>query len=110
MQLLLLLLKPVPSATAIMNIDGVDIQRIDRTSLRQRIIAIPQDVAFLLTGTRAKQNLDPFGEATDEECVLFSSRFNYPTTSSLVGGLGGIWTPSNSVWVSDIFLSCPDFA
>jgi len=76
-----------------MNIDSVDIRRIDRTSLRQRVISIPQDVAFLPTGTTIKQNLDPFGEATDEECVSVLESLHISDYMQSCGGLGGNMDP-----------------
>ncbi|KAI0672201.1 multidrug resistance-associated ABC transporter [Trametes maxima] len=52
-------------------IDGVDISKIGVHDLRSRITFIPQD-ATLFSGT-LRDNLDPFGEHTDAECldVLF---------------------------------------
>ncbi|KAI0649819.1 multidrug resistance-associated ABC transporter [Trametes meyenii] len=52
-------------------IDGVDISSIGVHDLRSRITFIPQDAA-LFSGT-LRDNLDPFGEHTDAECldVLF---------------------------------------
>jgi len=52
-----------------MTIDGVAFHRIDRATLRKRIIAVPQDAVFLPDGSSVKLNLDPFSAATDEECL-----------------------------------------
>ncbi|CDO68601.1 hypothetical protein BN946_scf184996.g32 [Trametes cinnabarina] len=48
-------------------IDGIDITTIGLHDLRSRIIFIPQD-ATLFSGT-LRDNLDPFGEHTDVECL-----------------------------------------
>lgn len=41
---------------------------IDRSTLRRRVIAVPQDAVFLPDGTSFKANLDPFAIASDEDC------------------------------------------
>ncbi|THU84317.1 multidrug resistance-associated ABC transporter [Dendrothele bispora CBS 962.96] len=48
-------------------IDGIDITSIGIYDLRSRLTFIPQD-ATLFSGT-LRDNLDPFGEHTDEECM-----------------------------------------
>lgn len=68
MLLLLRLLNPVASCAGELIIDGVSLRTIDRSTLRQRIIAVPQDPTFLPDGTSFRNNLDPFTAATDEEC------------------------------------------
>ncbi|PYI12622.1 P-loop containing nucleoside triphosphate hydrolase protein [Aspergillus sclerotiicarbonarius CBS 121057] len=66
--LLLRLLDPLPSSSQNITIDGVALHRVDRSILRQRIIAVPQDVIFLPDGTSFKENLDPFCLSTETEC------------------------------------------
>lgn len=41
---------------------------VDRISLRERVLTIPQDVVFLPDGTSFQQNLDPFGVSSAEAC------------------------------------------
>ncbi|KAI0366584.1 multidrug resistance-associated ABC transporter [Pilatotrama ljubarskyi] len=48
-------------------IDGIDIASIGLYDLRSRITFIPQD-AILFSGT-LRDNLDPFGDHTDAECI-----------------------------------------
>lgn len=67
--LLLRLLDPLPHCAANMEIDGVPFHRIDRSTLRKRIIAIPQDAVFLPDGSTVRSNIDPLEIATDEECL-----------------------------------------
>lgn len=67
--LLLRLLDPLPSCGENMEIDGLPVHRINRAALRKRLIAIPQDPVFLPDGSSVKSNVDPFAEATGEECV-----------------------------------------
>ncbi|CEJ82215.1 hypothetical protein VHEMI02292 [[Torrubiella] hemipterigena] len=50
-----------------LSIDGVDLQKVDRDTLRQRLTAVPQEPIFLPDGASFSQNLDPTGVATDEE-------------------------------------------
>ncbi|KAF9255059.1 multidrug resistance-associated ABC transporter [Marasmius fiardii PR-910] len=55
-----------PSSGRIL-IDGIDISTIGTYDLRSRLTFIPQD-ATLFSGT-LRDNLDPFNEHTDEECL-----------------------------------------
>ncbi|KAH8693633.1 ATPase-like protein [Talaromyces proteolyticus] len=66
--LLLRLLDPLPMCAENITIDDTPLHKIDRIALRQRIIAIPQDVVFLPDGTTFKSNLDPFAVSTNGEC------------------------------------------
>lgn len=67
--LLLRLLDPLPHCSKNMEIDGIPFSRIDRATLRQRIIAIPQDAVFLPDGSSIKANIDPLAAATPDECL-----------------------------------------
>ncbi|KAI0376568.1 P-loop containing nucleoside triphosphate hydrolase protein [Hypomontagnella monticulosa] len=66
--LLLRLLDPIASCTDRITIDDIPLHKIDRATLRQRIIAVPQDPVFLPDGTSFRTNLDPFGVSTEDEC------------------------------------------
>ncbi|KAF2717369.1 putative ABC multidrug transporter [Polychaeton citri CBS 116435] len=66
--LLLKLLDPVPSLAGNTVIDNIPLHHIDRTTLRQRILAVPQEAVFLPDGSTFRANLDPFGVSTSEEC------------------------------------------
>ncbi|KAK8053968.1 ABC multidrug transporter [Apiospora saccharicola] len=65
---LLKLLDPLPGKAAIANIDQTPLDRLDRPTLRRRIIAIPQEAVFLPDGSTFRANLDPFGAATEADC------------------------------------------
>lgn len=61
---------PTPNSekTNTIFIDGVPLHRVDRTILRERVIAIPQEAVFLPEGRSFRENLDPYGFVTVEEC------------------------------------------
>ncbi|KAK3325989.1 P-loop containing nucleoside triphosphate hydrolase protein [Apodospora peruviana] len=66
--LLLRLLDPLPSCAQNITIDDTPLHKIDRSILRQRIIAVPQDAVFLPDGTSFQANLDPFGSSNEAGC------------------------------------------
>ncbi|KAI0166753.1 putative ABC multidrug transporter [Hypoxylon sp. FL1284] len=71
--LLLMLLDPLPSySTAgeddVLTIDGTPLRCVDRTALRRRVIAVPQEAVFLPDGSSFRANLDPFDAASAAEC------------------------------------------
>lgn len=49
-------------------IDNIPLHRIHRATLRQRLIAVPQDPIFLPDGSSFCANLDPTNTATPVEC------------------------------------------
>ncbi|KAI1639441.1 P-loop containing nucleoside triphosphate hydrolase protein [Biscogniauxia mediterranea] len=65
--LLLKLLEPSPQTPDAVYIDSTALRRIDRSTLRQRIICIPQDAVFLPDGSTFQANLDPSRVATPED-------------------------------------------
>ncbi|KAE9372462.1 ATPase-like protein [Stipitochalara longipes BDJ] len=85
--LLLRLLDPLPSCAENITIDSIPLHKIDRTTLRERIIAIPQDAVFLPDGTSIMSNLDPFNISTEIEC---SSVLEIVGLSALVEQRGGL--------------------
>ncbi|KAF4629796.1 hypothetical protein G7Y89_g8347 [Cudoniella acicularis] len=66
--LLLRLLDPLSSCSQNITIDDTPLHKIDRSTLRQRIIAVPQDPVFLPDGTSFMANLDPFTVSTESDC------------------------------------------
>lgn len=58
--LLLKLLDPIDDTIDNVYMDNISLRRVERATLRQRIIAIPQDVVFLPDGSTFQENLDPF--------------------------------------------------
>ncbi|KAJ5526984.1 ABC multidrug transporter [Penicillium frequentans] len=68
--LLLKFLDPLPNTTgdpAIL-IGNIPLNRIHRSTLRQRLIAVPQDAVFLPDGSTFQENLDPSHISTAAEC------------------------------------------
>lgn len=70
-----------------LNIDGVPLYRIHRDTLRQRLIAVPQDMIFLAAGETFKTALDPYGRATDEECLSALKKVGLSVKIQEAGGL-----------------------
>ncbi|KAI5924949.1 ATPase-like protein [Camillea tinctor] len=66
--LLLRLLDPLASCSHSILIDDTPLHKIDRTTLRQRIIAVPQEPVFLPDGTSYMVNLDPYFTSREDEC------------------------------------------
>lgn len=66
--LLLRLLDPTLETKKDISIDGLPLRRIHRDTLRQRIIAMPQDMVFLAAGETFRAALDPYARASDDEC------------------------------------------
>ncbi|KAF8598207.1 hypothetical protein BDV93DRAFT_498959 [Ceratobasidium sp. AG-I] len=61
-------------------LDGIDVTSIGLDDLRSRLTLIPQD-AVLFTGT-IRENLDPFNEYTDAECIEALQRVHLRTSDS----------------------------
>lgn len=87
--LLLKLLDPRASldASSQILIDGVPLHLVDRATLRQRLIAIPQDAVFLPDGSTFEQNLDPYSTANDAECLEVLQAVDLWTSIESRGGL-----------------------
>ncbi|KAH8897503.1 putative ABC multidrug transporter [Thozetella sp. PMI_491] len=66
--LILKLLDPLQESSENVQIDGIVLARIDRRTLRSRLLAVPQDAVFLPDGSTFQDNLDPFDAATATEC------------------------------------------
>lgn len=62
-------LSPHGSQPPSVTIDGTHLKNINRTILRERIIALSQDAVFLPEGSSFKANLDPWNEASREEAM-----------------------------------------
>ena len=88
--------------------DGVGLDAVDRSALRRRFIAIPQDPVFLPDGSTVRENLDPGvlvlggGDATadsrhsDEECrAVLEAVGLWQAVDELNGG-GGLGAPLNA--------------
>ncbi|KAH8122202.1 multidrug resistance-associated protein [Trichoderma asperelloides] len=67
--LLLRLLDPLPACADGITIDDVSLNRVSRSVLRQRVIAVPQDSVFFPDGHSFKTNLDPYNMSTDSDCT-----------------------------------------
>lgn len=87
--LLLRLLDPVQSSSFTLAIDGLPLREVHRATLRQRLIAVPQDAVFLPDGTSFMRNLDPGDTATEAECKSALEAVNMWEFVSSRGGLSG---------------------
>lgn len=61
------LLHATPDTLDKMTIDGTQLQHLNRQALRQRIIAVPQEMMFLPGTETFRQLLDPDGSLSDEQ-------------------------------------------
>ncbi|KAJ4414299.1 hypothetical protein N0V82_008028 [Gnomoniopsis sp. IMI 355080] len=77
--LLLRLLDPLPTCANNIMIDDIPLHTINRSALRSRIIAVPQDAVFFPNGTSFRKNLDPSATATDEQCKAVLQAVNLET-------------------------------
>lgn len=66
--LFLRLLDPLSSYQDV-EIDGIRLHQVNRSILRQRLICVPQGLVLLPGKRTIKENLDPLGLATHEECL-----------------------------------------
>ncbi|KAL7934413.1 P-loop containing nucleoside triphosphate hydrolase protein [Trichoderma chlorosporum] len=66
--LLLRLFDPLPGSANGITIDGIPLRRVNRSSLRQRVIAVPQDSVFFPDGHSFRMNLDPSNLSTESDC------------------------------------------
>ncbi|KAH9885545.1 P-loop containing nucleoside triphosphate hydrolase protein [Xylariomycetidae sp. FL2044] len=100
--LLLRLLDPLPSSSPSSNnnnnskitIDGTPLGTIDRRTLRQRIITVPQDTVFLPDGTSFRSNLDlavTDGEGEGEQGQRASSSSSSEADCRAVLAKVGLW-------------------
>ncbi|KAJ3499718.1 hypothetical protein NLG97_g96 [Lecanicillium saksenae] len=71
------------------SIDGECLADIDGNVARQRIIAIPQEAAFLPDGTTFRINIDPEGSASDDVCKESLEAVGMWTYVTDHGGLTG---------------------
>ncbi|RYP55071.1 hypothetical protein DL769_010249 [Monosporascus sp. CRB-8-3] len=86
--LLLKLLDPLAETAGNAVIDNTPLRRIDRSALRQRIIAVPQEAVFLPDGSTFRANLDPFDVSTPEECQAVLEAVDLWQFVQERGGLG----------------------
>ncbi|KAM7216440.1 canalicular multispecific organic anion transporter 1 [Rhypophila decipiens] len=93
--LLLRLLDPLPNQSSssssdeqdLITIDDIPLSKIDRSTLRQRIIAVPQDPVFLPDGTSFQTNLDPFDASDSATCQFVLETVNLWAFIQERGGL-----------------------
>jgi ABC-type multidrug transport system fused ATPase/permease subunit len=62
------LLDPTPETSRNILIDDIPMQKINRSALRQRILALPQEAVFLPDGTTFATNLDPLSISNNDDC------------------------------------------
>lgn len=84
---LLRLLDPAPTAGLTFTIDSVDILTTNRTTLRSRIIAVPQECVFLPDGSSIKSNIDPTETISDTECQNILDMVQLAAFAASQGGL-----------------------
>ncbi|KNZ78578.1 ATP-dependent bile acid permease [Termitomyces sp. J132] len=88
------ILRFVDPTSGRISIDGIDISTIGVHDLRSRLTFIPQD-ATLFSGT-LRENLDPFNEHTDAECLDVLQRCHMISTPSASRSASYTASPSTS--------------
>ncbi|KAI1421564.1 putative ABC multidrug transporter [Xylaria sp. FL1777] len=92
--LLLKLLDPVPDTDGSVLIDNAPLHRIDRRTIRQRIIAVPQEAVFLPDGSTFRANLDPTEISTSAECETVLEKVGLLQFVRDRGGLDSSMSPA----------------
>lgn len=85
--LILRLLDPTSDTADNITIDGTPLRRIHRDTLRQRVIAMPQEMVFLAGGESFRTALDPYTKSTDEECQFALDQVRLWSVIQNAGGL-----------------------
>lgn len=85
--LLLRLLDPTSDTAGNIIIDGTPLRRIHRDTIRQRVIAMPQEMVFLAGGESFRTALDPYTKSTDEECQFALDQVKLWSVIQNAGGL-----------------------
>ncbi|KAH6652223.1 putative ABC multidrug transporter [Truncatella angustata] len=88
--LLMRLLDPAPETAEKLTIDGIQLQQLDRETLRRRIIAVPQETIFLAGEETFKELLDPYGKLSVEQCETALAEVGL---QDAVDGMGGLHAP-----------------
>ncbi|KAM3499740.1 hypothetical protein MY10362_007021 [Beauveria mimosiformis] len=93
--LLLKLLDPMPTEGGSVHVDGLSFDQIDRSTLRARFIAVPQDAVFLADGTTFHENLDPYAGADAHDCQAALEAVTLWQYVHDRGGLAAAMNPSS---------------
>jgi ABC-type multidrug transport system fused ATPase/permease subunit len=102
--LLLRLLDPLSRCRESLTIDGIPLYRIDRSTLRDRFITIPQEPSFLPDGTSFLLNLDPYRRSNEGECESALETVGLWTAVQRQGGLqAGLFYSSLSQGQKQLF-------
>ncbi|EXF81101.1 hypothetical protein CFIO01_08197 [Colletotrichum fioriniae PJ7] len=86
--LLLRLIEALPGSAGGIVVDSVPLDKVDRDTLRRRIIAVSQDAIFLPDGSTVRDNLDPFDAATEGECLEVLDQVGLLARIQERGGMG----------------------
>jgi ATP-binding cassette subfamily C (CFTR/MRP) protein 1 len=93
--LLLHMLDPLPplnssSSSPSILIDETPLDKVDRTALRRRLIAVSQDAVFLPEGSSFRTNLDPWNAALADEARLALEAVGLQDVVNQRGGIDSI--------------------
>lgn len=73
-----------------MSVDGISLSFMDRKTLRERFITVPQEPVFLPAGSTVRENLDPLSLATTEQCRDVLQAIGLSEMVEGAGGLDGV--------------------
>jgi ATP-binding cassette subfamily C (CFTR/MRP) protein 1 len=68
-------------------IDGVSLNTVDHTILRERVFSASQDAVSLPDGSSFQANLDPWGAASTAECTVVLYNLDLANVVEAKGGL-----------------------
>lgn len=84
--MLLRVLDPTPKTASSITVDGLELRRIARRTVRDRIIAVSQDMIFLAGEETYKSLLDPENSLTEDECQAALAEVGLENVASAAGG------------------------
>lgn len=84
--MLLRIVDPTPETSSSITIDGLELRRIAQQTVRDRIIAVSQDMMFIAGEETYKSLLDPENFLTEDECQAALAEVGLENAARAAGG------------------------